>query len=268
MTAQLATKDAQQMQRQSRETVFTPEDVELIKKTVAKDANAEEFTYFLRVASLRGLNPLLGQIRLNIYNKDNPNKRSVVIVTTIHGFRLIADRTGRYAPGRAATYEYDDKGRVASATAYVKVYNRRSNTWVEYSDVAYWSEYNKGENLWNTMPRVMLAKCAEALALRRGFPEQLAGMYTDDEMGQAERVPNAGTGEILEGQVLEQSTTTDARAEYARLFGKALDLGVELTKDGKALPPQMPVKATEAQVAAAVEYVRGLVLQAEDMQAA
>lgn len=89
--------------RDEPDSFFTQSDLRLIRQTVAKDTNDEEFAYFIRVASLRRLNPLLGQIRMNVYSKDNYNKRQAVIITTIHGFRLIANRTKRYAPGRAAT---------------------------------------------------------------------------------------------------------------------------------------------------------------------
>ena len=253
---------------QPQETPFlTESDKAHIRRSIARDANDTEFEYFVKVASLRRLNPLLNQIALIIRNSDNPNKRSAVIQTTIHGLRLIADRTKRYCPGRAATYTYDKNGNVESATAYVMKYHAGSKTWHEVSDTAFFREYKGTGPLWSSMPHVMLAKCAEALALRRAFPEDLSGLYTDDEMGQAD-VPavNAATGEVIDVRpVIQKPAPPATHQEYTRLFSKLIDLGVTPEKDGKALPPSLPPGVPEGRVQAAVDYLRALVVQAEDM---
>ena len=53
--------------------------------------------------------------------------------------------------------------------------------------------------------------------------------------------------------------------DYTRLYSKLIDLGVTPEKDGKVLPPSLPASLPEARVEAAVDYLRGLVAQAEDM---
>ncbi len=58
--------------------------------------------------------------------------------------------------------------------------------------VAKFAEYaatdrdGKLERMWATKSCVMIAKCAEALALRKAFPNDLSGIYTSDEMAQAD----------------------------------------------------------------------------------
>ena len=191
---------------------LTESDKQHIRRTIARDANEAEFEYFIKIAMLRRLNPLLNQIALIIRNSDS-TKRSATIQTTIHGLRLIADRTKRYAPGRAATYTYDNNGSLVNATAYVMKYHVASKTWHEVSDTAFMKEYKGTGPLWGSMPHVMLAKCAEALALRRAFPEDLSGLYTDDEMGQADLPPtvNEATGEVIDSRPVVHKPTAPQR---------------------------------------------------------
>jgi hypothetical protein len=69
--------------------------------------------------------------------------------------------------------------------------------------------------MWATKPRVMLAKVAEALALRRAFPAELSGVYTSDEMGDEPRLlpmtsrltpsrEDVVTGEIVDAPALAE----------------------------------------------------------------
>ena len=115
---------------------------------------------------------------------------AMTIQTSIDGYRLVAERTGRYCPGQKTTYEYDKNGKLLSATAYVKKLTK-DGTWHVVEAEAAFEEYvqaynGKPSGLWEKMPRVMLGKCAEALAIRKCFPAELSGVYTKEEMQQAE----------------------------------------------------------------------------------
>lgn len=158
---------------------FDDSKVKLIKDTICKGATDAELELFLHVCKKSGLDPMLRQI----YSIKRGNTRT--IQTSIDGLRLIAERTGRYAPGQATAFTYDEKGRLVSATAFVKKMTT-DGTWHEVSSTAFMAEYNAGQGLWGKMPTVMLSKCAESAALRRAFPAEMCGLYSDDEMSQAE----------------------------------------------------------------------------------
>jgi len=155
------------------------EKKELIKQTVCKGATDIELQLFLHVCKKVGLDPLMRQI----YSIKRGNDRT--IQTGIDGFRLIAERTGCYSPGKQPTYEYNDKGAIMSCTAYV-MKKTSDGTWHEVAATAYFDEYVVPSNpIWKGKPHCMIAKCAECLAIRKAFPANLSGVYGDDEMGQA-----------------------------------------------------------------------------------
>jgi phage recombination protein Bet len=115
-----------------------------------------------------------------------PRGNSSTIQTSIDGLRLIAERTGNYAPGKESTYEYDKDGNIIKATAYIKK-RTQDGTWHDVAVSAFMSEYTAISPFWKRMPHVMLAKCSEAAALRKAFPDALSGLYAEEEMSQADK---------------------------------------------------------------------------------
>lgn len=162
-------------------TQFDEEQIELIKNSICKGASNEELQFFIMACQRTGLDPFAKQI----YSVPRGGQRT--IQTSVDGFRLIADRTGKYAPGRESTYEYDKNGNLVSAIAYVKK-QTRDGTWHEVSASADFNEYNANSPLWKKMPKAMLSKCSECLALRKAFPAEMSGLYGKEEMDQADKV--------------------------------------------------------------------------------
>lgn len=171
-----------------------------------------ELRYFASVCQARGLNPIAGQIV--------PVRRQsrMVIQVTIHGLRAIADATGCYAPGPLTTFATDADGQLVSATASVLKYAQ--GTWHVVSEVAAFEEYceytldrqtgeRRPQALWATKPRVMLAKCSEALALRRAFPVQLGGLYVDAELAQSD-TEHTGSQVIATARTADRSVRPPA----------------------------------------------------------
>lgn len=156
---------------------FPTEKVELIKRTIAKGTTQDELELFLYTCERMGLDPLAKQIYCVKYGGQ------MSIQTGIDGYRLIADRTGKYCPGAETEFEHDSDGKLVAATAYVA--KLVAGQWHQVSAKALLSEYQGTGNLWKRMPSVMLEKCAESRALRRAFPAELSGVYTSEEMNQA-----------------------------------------------------------------------------------
>lgn len=165
-------------------TNYSPQQVELIKQTVCKGATDDEFMVFLHICRHLRLDPLMKQIYSIPRRSGNDTIRTTQV--SIDGLRAIAERTGRWMPGRKATFTFDKEGNLEKATAYVLRLDVNGH-YQEIEEDADLKEYQQSYNgrpqgLWASKPKVMLAKCAEARALRRAFPTELTGTYTHDEM--------------------------------------------------------------------------------------
>jgi phage recombination protein Bet len=132
---------------------------------------------FLHQCKRTGLDPLARQI----YCIKRGGKAT--IQTGIDGYRLIADRTGVYAGNDDPRFEGDEDGHPLKAT--VTVWKLVGGQRCGFTATARWSEYKAEGPMWGRMPYLMLGKVAEALALRKAFPADLSGLYTDEEMDQA-----------------------------------------------------------------------------------
>ncbi len=172
---------------------YKAEQIATFKQSIAKDCTDAELNLLLYVVARTGLDPHMKQIYAIVRKsrqKDGSYKSSMTIQTGIDGFRLIAERTGKYSPGREPSYEYDAQGKLTSATAYVKKMTP-DGTWHEIGATAFWAEYvqldfNKNPtSFWLKMPKGQLAKCAEAIALRKAFPGDFNQLYSTEEMEQA-----------------------------------------------------------------------------------
>lgn len=164
--------------------VVTAEQLDLVKKTVAKDATADELKLYLYDCARQGVHPL---DKLVHFTKRDGRYTPI---TSIDFMRIRAAETGEYAGSDDAEFAGEVKGAdfAASVTVWRFVQGQRCS----FTATARWAEYKppagqsgKGDVMWQKMPHTMLAKCAEALALRKGFPKQLAGLYAKEEMDQA-----------------------------------------------------------------------------------
>lgn len=175
---------------------FTPEQVDLIKRTIAPSATNDELKMFLHHAHKAGLDPLAKQIYFQKYGS------KMTIIVSIDGYRLIAERTGCYAGSDDPVF--DDEKNPTKAT--VTVYKMVAGVRCPFTATARWDEYcppSGRDHMWQKMGFTMLAKCAEGLALRKGFPAELSGLYTKEEMDQAEPAVLAAANETIDAETGE-----------------------------------------------------------------
>ncbi len=212
---------------------FTPEQVDVIKATIAPGASNEELALFLMVCQKTGLDPFSRQIYLSERWSNGVSKKTPE--TTIDGFRVIAERSGKYAgqlgpfwcgPDGIWRDVWIDNDMPSAAKVGILRSDFKEPVWGIALFMEY-AQYKKAQgnnppqlnSMWQKMGANQLAKCAEALGLRKAFPRDLSGMYTREEMAQADKADTEHAKEaqqdVAQRRIKELSAPNRARLQGA-----------------------------------------------------
>ena len=200
------------LEKKEFQGIMSVDQIDLLKKQIAKDATDDELKMFLYHVNRTKLDPFSRQIYFQKRNtKDGPK---VIMMTSIDGARVIAQRTGQfggssdvlYNDGKTM-YEMIKAGKKAPETATIAVYKIMNDIRVEtIATASYFEYYPKGLNSMEVkMPFLMISKVVEMLALRKAFPMDLSGLYIEEEMMQTENTFN----EYAEIDALDKKETKE-----------------------------------------------------------
>lgn len=187
---------------------FSREQIDVIKRTVAKGVTDAELSMFLTICGRYQLDPFLKEIWCYKRQKkdqntgrymDDPNAPAV-IQTSRDGYLAVAQRHADYEGLKSFvvkegdTFEIDaesdkvihkfgaKRGNILGAWASCYRSGRRPVTvWAEFE------EYNASSPIWKNYPSAMIQKVAEALALKRQFG--ISGLVTQEEMATDMDIP-------------------------------------------------------------------------------
>jgi phage recombination protein Bet len=218
---------------------FSSDQMDLLKRTICKEATDDEFQMFVGVCKRTGLDPFAKQIHAVKRWDSKESKYVMSMQVAIDGFRLIAQRSNEYEgqtppqwcsedgiwkdvwlskePPSAARIGVWRKGfkepcwGVANFNSYKQLYKNANKEWVLTA-------------LWAKMPEVMIAKCAESLALRKAFPQELSDLHTEEEMQQADVHIPMGREEAIEKKLVYSDPNTVAKPEPSKEESKTIEL--------------------------------------------
>lgn len=232
---------------------LSPQQLQTLKRTIAKDLNDLEFDLFMEACRSYKLDPFRRQIIPAIYHKNDPAKRSMTLITTRDGLRVVASRQGNYRPAsdppefefHGSDWQHPGEGlppnplKIISCT--VRLWRKDGDEWFPVVGQAYWDEYAPrggawSRSQWPQMPRVMIQKCAEAAALRAGWPDAFAGLYVSEELA------SAASADLTASQIVEQAEAERREA----LAGRGILFDLDGTKLAKIEVGQVFDRISEA----------------------
>lgn len=200
------------MDRTEKVKPWSRSQIELVKRTIAVGATDDELLMFRWICHRTQLDPFSRQIYYVKRWDSKEGREKGAIQIGIDGFRVIAERTGKYAGNNDPEFEgelekewkkKDGVGGKYSAPekAIVRVYKMVDGVRCEFTATARWNEYYPGDMMgfmWRSKSHIMLGKCAEALALRKAFPAVLSGIYVEGELDRVQVAPEKRPEEAFE----------------------------------------------------------------------
>lgn len=195
---------------------YTPAQLALVTRTVAKKATPDELAMFMHTAKKTGLDPFLKEIWFIKDSKDN-----VIMMTGRDGFLSIAQRSGEFAGLQSAAVYENDEFAIDYATSTIKHLAKAKErglligAWamshrkgcaanITYVDFATYNRPNANQwSPWKNYPAAMIIKCAESIALKKQFG--ISGLVSTEEMGYEPQpeveAPKLDTGKAFDDQL-------------------------------------------------------------------
>lgn len=232
-TTELAPTSAGVLHVSPNQHAWTDEQTAVLAQLGLQNASPADLQVLLHQSQRTGLDPFARQIYM-IERRQKDQRGNWVSKYTIQvgidGFRLIADRTSKYRGQVGPEWcgedgQWRDVWLASTPPAAARVGVLRSDFDRPIYAVAVFSEYAQYKNdqltaMWASKPAIMIAKCAEALALRKAFPQDLSGMYTAEELPSVDgAVAGKSIGAAAAGAA--DSPVVDLPADFDQLLADA-----------------------------------------------
>lgn len=204
------------------DVVLTPSVVNMLTNG-NKFITADECRWWMETCKMRKLNPLIKESYLVKYDNSKPAQQ----VTSIGAIERIADSNPDYDGEESGITVQTVDGKIVDRIGAItypsetllggwcKAYRKSRPTRPCVVKISL-KEYSKGQSTWNAMPNSMIVKCARAAALRRLFPADFAGMYTEDELMATGVIHAETTGESTANEQTYDISDTEVEDKVIR----------------------------------------------------
>jgi len=180
------------------------EKINILKENniIPHDCQPPQVSYFFEVCERKKLDPFLKQIHL-IERKSQIDGRwmkNYTIQAGIDGMRAIAQRSGQMLSCERGVKSIGND--LYGWCRLTKVNGGIYYDELPYSEYAQKTKEGKITIFWETKKETMIKKCAEESVLRMAFPEDLSGVYGNDEMMQADLIDTKEIKQLEKPKVL------------------------------------------------------------------